>query len=379
VRLLAGYAADAVIRAAVIAEASLKTIAGKPPEAKAMLGELIGELHATLPPELSRDTKWLNNARISAVHSTGQIRADLDDDARRATETAAALALLAALTTELELSDVRREAEVAASEPASSAILRLDRAEHRKVLDDLLGLPRRVLVLLVHGEYGQGHDHFGQVMSWRLRAGPKGRWREVIVEWPQPSPSAGTRQAMLVEALAAAVGAKFEPPDVDPTAAPDVWAKAAAPILAALDAARERLLVRHVLRWIGDGDDALVESYVRSIWGPLAQRRGERIVVGFDLRRLETAGMPLMKQWRVSRTERKVAKEIAAVLEQLDVPREAHCAALPELDSVSPADLAQWLRAEGRRRKDAADQEAAQLTRRPAVAASTSSSSDSPH
>jgi hypothetical protein len=361
VRLLAGYAADAVIRAAVIAEASLKTLAGKPPEAKAMLGELIGELRAQLPPDLLKDANWLNVQRISAVHATGQIRADLDDDARRAAETAAQLAMLVKLVSELDLADVRREAEVAASEPASSALLRLDRGEHRKVLDDLLGLPRRVLVLLVHGEYGQGHDHFGQVMSWRLRAGPKGRWREIPVEWPQPSPSAGTRHAMLVEALAQAVGVKFEPPDVDPTVDAKAWEKASAPILAALDATRERLLVRHVLRWIGDGDDALVESYVRSIWGPLAGRRGERLVVGFDLRRLETSGMPLMKQWRVSRTERKVAKEIAARLEQLDMPREGHCAALPELDSVSPTDLAQWLRAEGRRRKDAAEQEAAQL------------------
>src|SRR5205807_9501723 len=109
------------------------------------------------------------------------------------------------------------------------------------------------------------------------------------------------------------------------------------------------------------GDDALVERYVRTMWGPLANRRGERIVVGFDLRRLETAGMPLMKQWRVSRTERRVAAQIARTLEQVDMPHDGMCAALPELDSVSPADLAQWLRAEARRRKDAADQEATQL------------------
>jgi hypothetical protein len=363
VRLLAGYAADAVIRAAVIAEASLKEIGGKPPDAKAMLGELIGELRTQLPEAITKEINWLNGKRISAVHATGQIRADLDDDARRAAEIAASLALRAALTTELELADVRRQAEVAASEPASSALLRLDRGEHRKALDDLLGLPRRVLVLLVHGEYGQGHDHFGQVMSWRLRAGPKGRWREIVVDWPQPSPSAGTRHAMLVESLAVALGVRFEPPDLDPTS-PDgekAWQAAAAPIIAALDSTRERLLVRHVLRWIGDGDDDLIEQYIKSVWSSLASGRGERIVVGLDLRRLETAGMPLMKQWRVSRTERRVAAEIAKRLEELDMPRDGMCAALPELGSVSPTDLAQWLRAEARRRKDAADDEAAQL------------------
>src|SRR5215467_6439468 len=94
VRLLAGYAADAVIRAAVIAEASLKTLSGRAPEAKAMLGELLGELRSQLPPDLLKEANWLNVQRISAVHATGQIRADLDDDARRAAETAAQLAML---------------------------------------------------------------------------------------------------------------------------------------------------------------------------------------------------------------------------------------------------------------------------------------------
>ncbi len=171
----------------------------------------------------------------------------------------------------------------------------------------------------------------------------------------------GCGKTALAWAVAAQLGARFEPPATDPTHDEAGWHNAVAPIVAALDAARERLLVRHVLRWIGDGDDALIETYVRAIWGPLAQRRGERLVVGFDLRRLETAGMPLMKQWRVSRTERRVAQQIAHTLEQLEMPREGMCAALPELDSVSPGDLAQWLRAEARRRKDAADQEAAQL------------------
>ncbi len=100
---------------------------------------------------------------------------------------------------------------------------------------------------------------------------------------------------------------------------------------------------------------------MRSVWGPLAARSGERLVVGFDLRRVETSGMPLMKQWRTSRIERKVAGLIAQRLEELDMPRDGMCAALPELESVSAEDLAQWLRAEGRRRKDAADAEATQL------------------
>jgi hypothetical protein len=41
VRLLAGYAADAIIRAAAVAEMAFKIIAGKPSQSKATLGELI--------------------------------------------------------------------------------------------------------------------------------------------------------------------------------------------------------------------------------------------------------------------------------------------------------------------------------------------------
>lgn len=363
VRLLAGYSGDAVMRAAVLAEAALKTLAGRAPESKAMLGELIGELHKQLPPALVGDINWLNQRRIAAVHFTGQVRTELDGDGRRAADIADRLALLAKLTTELELAELRREAEWAASEPASTAVLRLDRAVQRKSLDDLLGLPRRVLVLMIHGEFGQGHDHFAQVTTWRLRAGPKGRWREVVVDWPSPSPSQGVRFGALVENLAHALAVKVELPAVDPMtpAGEAAWAAALEPILRAVDAMRERMLVRHALRWLGDGDDDLVERYVRMVWWPLASRHGERVVVGLDVRRVERAGLPLSRSWRTGRLEQATTRAIAQRLEQLELPREAMCAALAELDSVSASDLAEWLRAEAGRRKDAAEDEAAQL------------------
>ncbi|MBA3538915.1 MAG: hypothetical protein H0T79_04745 [Deltaproteobacteria bacterium] len=353
-------------RAAVIAEAALKVLVGKPPDAKAMLGELIGELHKQGKTELLTDVNWLNQRRIAAVHFTGQVREELDDDARRAATIAERLATSAGLLTETAVHDCQRAAEWTASEPASSALLRLDRATHRKALDDLLGLPRRVLVLLVHGEYGQGHDHFGEIMTWRLRSGPKGRWREVVVEWPGPSPSLGTRLAMLLERLADAFGITLAPPASDPATPQGAsdWAPALAPILAAIDARRERLLIRHVLRWLGTGaggDDALVEAYVRAVWAPLAARRGERVVVGLDLRRIEKTGLPMGKSWRVSRAELAAARAITAVLERLDMPREGMCTALPELTSVPTTDLVDWLRAEGGRKRDAAETEATQL------------------
>lgn len=366
VRLLAGYAADALSRAAAVAELALKVIAGKPQEANATLGELIDERRRSGRTELLADATWLNQRQVVAKHFAGQVRGDLDDDGRRACEIAVRCAVAAGLVTEAESIECQRSAEWQASEPASSALLRLDRAVHRKVLDDLLELPRRVLVVLVHGEVDQGHDHFAEIMTWRLRSGPKGRWREVVVNWPPPSPSLGTRLAMLFEELATVLGVKLTPPADDP-ATPDgarAWLPALAPILAAIDARRERLLVRHVLRWLATGaggDDALVDVYVRAIWARVALRPGERVVVGLDLRRIERGGMLLSKAWRMSRVELAAARSIAMVLDRFDMPHGGMCTTLPELTSVPVSDLVDWLRLDGGRKRDDAEAEASQL------------------
>jgi hypothetical protein len=360
VRLLAGYAADAVVRAAVVAEAVLKQALGKPLDHKGMLGELIGEAHKAGADlgDLLKDLNWLNRQRIEAVHFTGQVRNELLDDARRAVELVTAAAVRFGLLDAADLAQVRHDAEWAASEPPSTAVLRLDRAEHRTSLDNLLGAPRRLLVVLVHGEVGQGHDHFGEVTWWRLRAVPKGQWRERKIEWPAPSKSTGTRFGFLIEGLAEAVGARFTPPATDDDAA---WTAAVAPVLAALDGARERLLIRHVIGWLDDDDATLVARYVRAVWSPLALRKGERVIVALEVRRVEAGGVPLGKQWRTSRTEKRVAAAIAGQLEELEMPRDGHCAALAELGPVTAKDLADWLRAERGRPKSAAETEAAEL------------------
>jgi len=77
VRLLAGYAADALIRAAAIAELALKTIAGKPPEAKATLGELIDERRRSGRTELLIDASWLDQRYIVAKRFASQVRGEL--------------------------------------------------------------------------------------------------------------------------------------------------------------------------------------------------------------------------------------------------------------------------------------------------------------
>jgi hypothetical protein len=367
VRVLAGYPTDAVLRASVLAEALLKHVLGKPADAKSMFGDLIGEASRgardQLGSELLSELNWLNKLRIEAAHYTGNPRGGLVEDAQRAADLVTTAAIRFGLIDEAAAREARRAAEWQASEPASTTLLRLDRAPQRRGLDDLLALSRRVLVMLIHGEVGQGHDHFAQVATWRTRAVPKGQWREVRIDWPAPSRSVGTRLAFLLEGLATAARAPFAPPAIDP-ATPDgeqAWSRALEPTFAALDRARDRLYLRHVLGWLDDGDVELVARYVRASWSRLAERSGERLVCSLELRRAERGGIPLSRGWRTSRAEQRIAKAIAAGLEDQAMPQSGHCAAIPELTSVSPSDLADWLRAERQLARSAALAEAHQL------------------
>jgi hypothetical protein len=248
----------------------------------------------------------------------------------------------------------------------SDALLRLDRGMHRKALEDLITLQRRLVVFLVHGEIDQGHDHFDEITTWRLRSEPKGRWREIIVKWPPPAMSLGVRLAMLFEELASALGIPLNPPVEDPTTPSGVlaWMPKLAPILRAIDAQRERLLVRHVLRWIdvgAGGDHLVVDAYVRMIWAGVAVRPGQQVAVGFECRRVQRGGMPLGKAWRISRAELAAAKAIGGVLERLQFAHGGTCFVFPELTSIAKADLVDWLCLYGDRTRHVALAEAAQL------------------
>jgi hypothetical protein len=289
-------------------------------------------------------------------------RVDWSEDAERAAELVTRVAVQLGAFDESVVRDARRAAARQASEPAPAALLRLDRAEQRRRLDDLLTSPHRVLVVLIHGEVGQGHDHFGEIATWRMRAVAKGRWRQFHVEWPAPSPSLETRLGFLLESFASAVGETFAPPPLAPSVCGEgLWADALEPALSACDRLRERLFVRHAIGWLDGGDVELVARYLRMVWLQLAARPGEQVVCCLELRRAERAGFPLTRAWRTARAERRIARAIAALLEEQAMPGGGHCAALPELTSVTSDDLVAWLRAERRLAKSAAAAEAQQL------------------
>lgn len=190
--LLAGYPANAVICAAAVAEIALAALIGMPPDESVDLGALIDKLWRRGWTELLADADWLYKLRLAIEPAVGRLCAERDRDGRRAAELATRLATAAGLITASRAAACETSAAWRSSHPGTTALLRLDRATHRKALDDLLALPPRVLVMLVHGEIDQGHDHFATIMSWRLRSAVT-RWHDIVVTWPPPSPSLGHR------------------------------------------------------------------------------------------------------------------------------------------------------------------------------------------
>jgi hypothetical protein len=359
--LQTGYAPDAVLVATEIAEIALAVIVrdsdtGAAPDPSDELRE-VGELSG------HRDVKWLRQRRAEAQRHAGQVRAELDDDGRRAATLATRLAVLAGLVTEGASNASQRDAQLPASAPVSPGLLRLDRSKHRQDLEDRLEQPHRVLVLLTHGEIDQGHDHFAEIVTWRLRSGQGGQCDPITVEWPDRLDSLGMRLAELYDGLASALKVRLEPLAADP-ATPEgapVWAPALAAIRAAINERSERLFVRHVLRppRIGvAGDDLVIAAYVRDIWAPVAKHDGQRAVVELNLRRKERRGFPMGKQWRASRGELRATRAIARTVDQLAIPRRGICVTLPELTSIARPDLVDWLHAERACERDLARLEA---------------------
>src|SRR4051812_44144298 len=136
--LLAGYAADAVIRAAAVAELALGVLAGMRPDAGLGLGALIDELRRSGRTKLLVEASWLYQHRIVVEPLAKLVRPECDTDGRRACAIASRVAQAAGLVTASQVAACESAGEWQASTPASSALLRLDRASHRIELGDWL-------------------------------------------------------------------------------------------------------------------------------------------------------------------------------------------------------------------------------------------------
>ena len=361
--LLAGRdGGDAVRRAAVLAERVLKQKLGRAPKDRAGLGEMIGaahrsaELKAELGAALIKQLNWLNELRKRSVHDKGGGLVEVSvDEGQRAVDVVSQLMESAGLLSAEDILQLAREAEWQASSGPSDAVLTLDRVSQRDHFEGLISRPRRLIVLVVHGEAGQGQEHFARVMNWRLQASPTGRWVEYSVEWPAPSSSLGVRLGFLLESVVDALGLPLEfPVDCDPaveaadrSGASGPWSEALEPVFQHLEKMRNRLYVRHSIGLLCDVDAPLIERYLTLFWRPASARSRERALVTFEVTRAETAGLPLLaRSWRLGRRERRVSEQIIETLDNMSMPKECRSQALDELTSISEEDLVRWLRNE---------------------------------
>lgn len=365
--LLRGNPADAVIQAAALAALALGVIAGEPADLHAELVPVIATLYAARATgalgQALADARWLDRVRRAVEPFAGQVCSEHDADARRALEIATRLARDAGLVTVQQAVHCQTDAERRASAPAPSALHWLDRDDQRQVLLKRLASQPRVLVVLVHGEAGQGHEHFAEIVTTQVRSAASG-WRELAVAWPPRTRPLEMRLATLIEALSRRLGLAFDRPDGAPSDRidPQAWRPALDRIVDAIHRASEPMLLRHVVGRLAGGsrgDCALLDAYLALIWNAVARRaardpaspgrpgepvrRHPPLVVSLDLRRVESGGFPLTSPWWHARRDLATVRAIIRVLGAHHLTHGAICVALPELTSVPPDEVADWL------------------------------------
>jgi hypothetical protein len=350
VHLLGCAASSAIVPAAVLVEAGLKTLLDDPSTARMELGRLIRRVHESgaLDREWLADINWLNRHRQRCVHSPPLQPGPSIDDAARAVELATRLALQAGLVNEAQVSHARRAAQQTVCGAAPSECMKLDRRRQRSTLDDLLHPPPRLLVFLAHGEVEQGQSHFSRFAALKLRNTLGGRWTDVQLDWPAPRAAPGQRLAELTERLFHELGFGAELPSTDPLGGDerDGWAEAHQTVATRLAGTRRGYLIRHSIRRPVAADADLIRAYLERLWSPVARTdRPGCVALAFETVRAEQVGFPwLSRSWRLGRRERLATRRIARSLDDMAFGPQATGAALDELGSLSVSDLSVWLR-----------------------------------
>lgn len=366
---------DAVRRAAVLTERVLKQVLSLDPAKRIGLGDMLGMAHRDpahrerLGSGLIKRLNWLNEMRKQSVHDKGGGSVELSvDEGQRAVDIATDLLVQVDAFTREQVARLARKAEWQASGGPSDAVLTLDRATQRNDFENLVIRPHRLIVLVIHGEAGQGHEYFGQVMKWKLQATRTGRWTELRVEWPAPSDAPGVRLAYVLESLASALGTPLgvsgRIPDTDPMtdAGARAWTEALQPAWRRLETSRQRLCVRHSLEMLHASDAAVCERYLELFWMTASRRARERLILSFEIAWAVPSGIPLVgKSWRLSRRERQASERIIDTLENIEVPTACRCHALDELTSATEDDVVTWLRNERNQPRAKAEKQASEI------------------
>jgi mRNA-degrading endonuclease YafQ of YafQ-DinJ toxin-antitoxin module len=348
--LLRGAARDAVVPAGALCEAALKQLLGEPPDARLELGPGIGRVHreGLLDRSWLRDLNRLKEHRNRCAHHPPRTPLPTLDDAERVAQVATRLLEHVGLMSKDALLAVQRSARQAVCGQAPSECMKLDRSAQRARLADLLNPPPTLLVLLTHGEVGQGHEHFGRFASLKLRNTFKGRWRQASVTWPAPSLAPGNRLGLLGETLLQTLGLRRPVPPGDPydeLHAP-AWNEFFKALCEQISSRREMILLRHTIHRPHPQDAVLLRHYLERAWTPLRETRLRgTVVLIFEVVRAEQCGLPLLSRgWRLSQGEKRATDGLLAAVDGVEGGPDIRLDALDELTSLDLEDVANWLR-----------------------------------
>jgi len=366
-----GAPVDAVASAAKLAEGLLKGSLGLDPDARMMLGELIGEAgrQGAVPREVRRRLDHLNRTRNQTLHFRGRPRRLALDEARAAVEDAAEAAVHAGVLTKKARRRLAREARRrAARPPGHDPRFHLDRTYQKGQLGELLVPHASVLVFVAHGETEQGHDDLCELAYWRFRRELRGEWRSCEVMWPPPEPSNGTRFGWLVASLGEALlGEEPELPRVDPLTAEGeaAWSEAIDRLARAVSRSPDHRFVRHTVGRPAAPDEELARLYLERVLEPLSEVVPGFFAVGLKAQRTEPVGWPLLSRaWWVAHRDRRHVRRLLRSVEEHPHGERVVYLTLSELLSVEEPDLRRWLERWGRLDRTAAGERARELLAR---------------
>ena len=233
----------------------------------------------------------------------------------------------------------------------------LDRTEQGRVIHTLVHPPRehhtlsehQVRVLLLHGEFGQGHTDVGKrfirARSLAVRT-PPFRPAERII-WPSAL-GQGTRLAATLESLLLACEiSKVTMPQTDPVRSPGDYEPVLAEIRRAL---YTKMRLRHIvlefeLDQVSEDDHEIVSFHCQNLWSQIADAARNTpyaLSVVYHVRVTEQRGLPwLDPTWRANRRERRYVRSLVRLF---NMPGQAAFgAAAPELESVPLREICTFL------------------------------------
>ncbi len=329
------------------------------------LGQLLGLLREATKVDQSDDPltekarKDLNNLtalRNATKHPRDNTREQsIDEAVRFLDEVVVPLAIDQGLLTEDEVRQAKRKARINCQNYLNG-IEHLDRTRQRgQIKNDLVPQagPRTLtplMLLVIHGEKGQGHTVMGKVASRLVKEETKQRSQiEIEIQWPDvegPSNRLAALFARIAEKLEIETP-KPLPEDQDPLSSPGraAWQEYLTELRSSIvSKASDAIYLRHFVRSPKNEDRAVLVNYLESLWLPLADELGHETTLILELALAkQEPGKMLKPAWWLALRQRGVLSRCLKWLDSCKRRDRVFVLLLEELRSVTEDDITTWL------------------------------------